>query len=168
MKILYCSLAACFCLALVVPILPGAQDVPKETCVVYYFGATNCGYCNVPENIEKIKQIKNEFYKKYPNFDTKYVLVCMDRNIEEGLAFIKKYGFWDEISIGSFYHNELALNYLNKTKIAGVPHIIVYKDNYEIGEYSIPVIKDRKLVVDLVGASEITNWISNGYPLKSQ
>ncbi len=41
------------------------QDKSIETFVVYYFGATSCGFCNVPENIEKIKKIKTEFSKKY-------------------------------------------------------------------------------------------------------
>lgn len=151
--------------------LPGKvalQQTAKEAFVVYYFGATSCGYCNIPANIEKIKQIRNEFFKKYPDFKTKYVLVCMDKNIEEGLEFIKKYGYWDEISIGSFYDNELALNFLNTTKIPGVPHVMVYKDIYLIEQFSIPVIKERKLLIDLVGGTQIGNWIDKGYPLKTE
>jgi hypothetical protein len=141
----------------------------KETYVVYYFGATSCGFCNISENIEKIKRIKIEFSKKYADFNIKYVMVCMDKNIEEGLRFIKKYGYWDEISIGNFYNNELALNYLNKTEIPGVPHVMVYGDLLVIKEkLSIPVIKERKLLVDLVGGTQIGNWINNGYPLKNQ
>jgi hypothetical protein len=156
-------------LALFAPIFLRSQDSYKDTLVVYYFGATSCGYCNLPANIEKIKQIRNEFFKKYRDFDTKYVLVCMDRNIEEGLAFIKKYGYWDEISIGSFYNNELALNFLNTTKIPGVPHVMVYKDIYlKIEQFSIPVIKERKLLVDLVGGIQIGDWINKGYQLKTE
>jgi len=144
------------------------QDKSKETLVVYYFGATSCGYCNVPENIEKIKKIKTEFSVKYKDSNIKFVMVCMDENIEEGLKFIKKYGYWDEISIGKFYNNELALNYLNKTEIPGVPHVIVYKDILIKKEkVSVPVIKERKLLVDLVGGTQIGNWINNDYPLKN-
>ncbi len=144
------------------------QDKSIETFVVYYFGATNCGFCNMPENIEKIKKIKTEFSKKYKDSNIKYVMVCMDKNIEEGLRFIKKYGFWDEISIGKFYNNELALNYLNKTEIPGVPHVIVYKDLLIKREkVSVPIIKERKLLVDLVGGIQIGNWIDNVYPLKN-
>ncbi len=36
-----------------------AQKI-DEGYVVYYFGATDCGYCNVPENIENVKKIKSE------------------------------------------------------------------------------------------------------------
>ena len=145
------------------------QEKFKETYVVYYFGATSCGYCNVSENIEKIKKIKTEFSVKYKDSNIKFVMVCMDENIEEGLKFIKKYGYWDEISIGKFYNNELALNYLNKTEIPGVPHVMVYKDLLVIKEkLSIPIIKERKLLVDLVGGTQIGSWINDGYPLKNQ
>ena len=144
------------------------QDKSEETLVVYYFGATSCGFCNVPENIEKIKKIKTEFSKKYKDSNIKFVMVCMDENIEEGLRFIKKYGYWDEISIGKFYNNELALNYLNKTEIPGVPHVIVYKDLlFKREKMSVSIIKERKLLVDLVGGTQIGNWINNGYPLKN-
>jgi len=142
------------------------QDKSKETLVVYYFGATSCGFCNVPENIEKIKKIKTEFSEKYKDSKIKFVMVCMDENIEEGLKFIQKYGYWDEISIGNFYNNELALNYLNNTEVPGVPHVMVYKDYLLKKErFSIPVIKERKLLVDLVGGTQIEDWINNGYPL---
>lgn len=144
------------------------QNISKEIYVVYYFGATSCGFCNIPENIERIKRIKIEFSEKYSDCNIKYVMVCMDRDIEEGLKFIKKYGYWDEISIGAFYNNELALNYLNKTEIPGVPHVMVYKDLLmKKKEISIPIIMERKLLVDLVGGTQIGDWINSGYPLKN-
>lgn len=145
------------------------QEKFEETYVVYYFGATSCGFCNISENIEKIKKIKIDFSRKHPDSNIKYVMVCMDKNIEEGLKFIKKYGYWDEISIGNFYNNELALSYLNKTEIPGVPHVMVYKDLLTKREkMSIPVIEERKLLVDLVGGTQIGSWINDGYPLKNQ
>lgn len=145
------------------------QEKLKETYVVYYFGATSCEFSNISENIEKIKKIKIDFSRKHPDSNIKYVMVCMDKNIEEGLKFIKKYGYWDEVSIGNFYNNELALNYLNKTEIPGVPHVMVYRDLLVVKEkLSIPIIKERKLLVDLVGGTQIGGWINDGYPLKNQ
>lgn len=139
----------------------------KEIYVVYYFGATSCGFCNRPDNIEKIKKIKIDFSKKHPNLNIKYVMVCMDKDIKEGLKFIKKYGYWDEISIGNFYHNELALSYLNKTEIPGVPHVMVYKDYLLKKEkFNIFIIKERKLLVDLAGSTQIRKWMDSGYPLR--
>jgi len=145
------------------------QNKSNEIYVVYYFGATSCGYCNMPKNIEKIKKIRIDFSGKYPDLNVKYVMVCMDEDIDEGLKFIKKYGYWDEISIGNFYNNELALSYLNKTEIPGVPHVLIYRDLLVKKEkLSIPIIKERKLLVDLVGGTQIGSWINDGYPLKNQ
>ena len=164
------SISVCFFLLFIIYASLGfTQDKSKETLVVYYFGATSCGFCNVLENIEKIKKIKTEFSEKNKDSNIKFVMVCMDKDIEEGLKFIKKYGYWDEISIGNFYNNELALNYLNKTEIPGVTHVMVYRDLLVIKEkLSIPIIKERKLLVDLVGGTQIGSWINEGYPLKNQ
>ena len=60
---------------------------------VFYFGATNCGYCNIQENIEKIKAIKSELPKKYKDEKIKSVMVVFDNDIEEGLKFIEKWDF---------------------------------------------------------------------------
>ncbi len=158
----------CFLLITITIRLGFMQENGKEMYVVYYFGATSCGFCNMPENIEKIKRIKIEFSKKYPDFNIKYVMVCMDKDIEAGLKFIEKYGYWDEISIGDFYNNELALSYLNKTEIPGVPHVMVYKDLLIKKEkMSIPIVKERELLVDLVGGTQIGGWISGGYILRN-
>ena len=136
----------------------------KPTLVVYYFGATSCVFCNTEDCINSIKKLRNEFSNIHKDYETKFVMVCMDPDIEEGLKFISKYGYWDEISIGSHYQNELVLNYLDKTKIPGLPHVIVFQDFYE--NKSTPVIKDRKTIVDLVGVSNIKDWVDKNFPIE--
>jgi thiol-disulfide isomerase/thioredoxin len=153
-------------LLLIFTLVSYSNEDLEERYIVYYFGASNCGYCNIPDNIKNIKRVKIELSQKYKDKKIKYVMVCFDNDIEEGLRFIKKYGYWDEISIGQRYYNELSLQCLNTTKIPGVPHIVVCKDTYtSLSKWSIPLIKERKVLVDLVGGKEIDNWIKNGYPL---
>jgi hypothetical protein len=136
----------------------------KQTLVIYYFGATNCGWCNTEECINSIKKMHQEFSNIHNEFNVKFVMVCMDTDINEGLKFISKYGYGDEISIGSHFHNELVMNYLDKTKIPGTPHIIVFRDLYE--NDSAPLIKKRKTIIDLVGVNKIKEWVENKYPLE--
>jgi len=153
---------------LLIIILPGygwEEEELEEALVVYYFGATNYGFCTAPENIKKIKKIKTDFSKKYKGLNMKFVMVCMDEDIKEGLKFIKKYGYWDEISIGGFYTNELALYLLNRAQIPKVPHILVFQDTLATERWNIPVLKRRKLLVDLMGGKEIEDWIEEEYPL---
>jgi hypothetical protein len=89
----------------------------------------------------------------------------MDKDLKEGLTFINKYdSTWDEISIGSFYQNELAYQYLNTTKIPGVPHILLLKRSYsDDNKYSVPVASNTNILVDLVGGNEINKWIKDGF-----
>ena len=93
-----------------------SSSFAQERFTIFYFGATSCGPCNRPEVIESIKKLRVQFKNIHSDSETKFVMVCMDTNIEEGLKFIKKYGFWDEISIGSHYDNELVLACLSKTR----------------------------------------------------
>jgi hypothetical protein len=156
-----------FLLAIILPGYGSGEEEFEEVLVVYYFGATNCGFCTAPENIKKIKKIKTDFSMRDKGLKAKFVMVCMDEDIKEGLKFIKKYGYWDEISIGGFYKNELALYVLNRARIPGVPHILVFQDTLARGRWNIPVLKKRKLLVDLVGGKEIEDWIEHGYPLSN-
>src|SRR5258705_5908312 len=135
------------------------RHAAKEQYVLLYYGATDCYYCNLPENILNINTLTNSIGKKYPGI--KKVMVCMDRDLKEGLTFINKYdSTWNEISIGSFYQNELACQYLNKTKIPGVPHIMLLKRNYsDDNQYKVPVTTSTDVLVDLVGGNKINKCI---------
>lgn len=141
------------------------KDKEEEVLVVYYFGATNIGFCILPENIAKIKEIKTDFPGKFEDSKIKFVMVCLDEDINDGLKFIKKYGFWDEISIGRAYHNELALFTLNRISTPEVPHIFVFKDRLSYGKWKLPVTKRRDLLVDLAGEERIDEWINKRYPV---
>ena len=141
------------------------KPAAKEEYVLLYFGATDCYYCNLPENIQHINTLTKTIGNKFA--DVKKVMVCMDKDLKEGLTFINKYdSTWDEVSIGSFYQNELAFQYLNPTKIPGVPHIILVKRKYsDENQYSVPVESKNEVLVDLVGGTQINKWIEDGFPV---
>jgi hypothetical protein len=141
------------------------KDKQQDFLVVYYFGATNIGFCTAPDNIEIIKKLKKDLPLEHENFRFKFVLVCLDENLDTGQKFIKKYGQWDEIAIGGSYGNELALYHLNTTELPSLPHILIFKDTLTSGRWNIPVIERRKLLVDLAGEKQIGDWIDKGYPI---
>src|SRR6185369_11996876 len=124
-----------FCLLIVVFafLAPSARSQEKKAkdsiYSVIYFGSTDCYYCNIEKNISNISKMVTEIKDTYKQLNIKTTIVSMDKDIAEGLKFIEKYNEknWDEIAIGSFYKNELALAYLNNTKIPGVPHLVVSK-----------------------------------------
>jgi len=165
MKIAYAVLAGAMLIGSFFLNSDVTEDEAKEIMVFYYFASTQFGYCSLPENIEKIKKIKTEFSEKFDKTKIKFVMVSLDNDLEKGLKLIRKHGYWDEISIGKSFRNELALNYLNKSKIPKIPHILVFKDMYETRRWNLPIIKERKLIVDLAGAEQIEEWIQQEYPL---
>ena len=145
-----------------------AQSEANQSYVVFYIGATSCGPCNRPEVIDAVKKIGSEFSKERVDLPVKHVMVAMDENISEGISFLKKYGaFWDEVSVGSFYHNEHALRYLNSQKPPGVPHVFVFKDTYEDAMHGVETVKERKLVRKVMGGDEIVKWVKKGFLLKT-
>jgi hypothetical protein len=146
------------------------QEKHKKDSVysVIYFGATDCYYCNIEKNISNISKMVTEIKENYKQLNIKTTIVSMDKDIAEGLKFIEKYTTknWDEIAIGSFYKNELALTYLNKTKIPGVPHLVVIKHVTVDSDLSVPVSISDEVLVDLVGGTEIDGWMKENYSFK--
>ena len=160
-------LRACIVLSfLSIQIYTQAQTTEIKTDSIYsiiYFGATSCYYCNVPKNIENINKMTVGIKKGNPAAQLKLVIVSMDKDLNEGQKFLDKYEMsnWNEISIGSFYQNELALAYLNNTAIPGVPHLFVIKHMTEIGKFNVPIVKSSKILVDLVGGDQLDKWLDN-------
>ncbi len=132
----------------------------QEQLTVFYFGATNCGPCNRPEVIESIDVIRAEFDSLHSEFETKLVMVTMDENMDEAIKYIQKYEYWDEVSMGSRYHNELILAHLNEADIPGVPHIMIFKDSFEDGGYGTQTIKNREFVKSIMSGDEIVAWVN--------
>jgi hypothetical protein len=144
------------------------KNVKDSVYSVIYFGATDCYYCNIEKNISNISKMVTEIKDQYKDLKVKTVIVSMDKDISEGLKFIDKYTTknWDEIAIGSFYQNELALTYLNKTKIPGVPHLVVVKHVTVNSDLSVPVPVSDKVLVDIVGGTEIDSWLKENYSFR--
>lgn len=143
-----------------------AQHSNKSQLTLFYFGGTDCYYCNLPENVKNINKIHAEFPRQYKNNHIKFVMVVMDKEIPDGLKYLKKYGYWDEISVGGFYNNELMLEHVNRSRVSGVPQIMVYQDSLSIDTLGVPVISKRTQLIDLLGKNAINQWVSDHYPLE--
>jgi len=139
-------------------------DTSKVAYVVYYIGSSNCGVCDNKSVVKSINKIPSKFRKKV-NISVKTVMIVMDRKIRRGIKFTLKYKPWDELSIGSFYRNELLLYRFNELTVPGVPHVLVFKDRYSTRDNGVPVLNSRKLVKNILGGKNIINWVSKGLPI---
>ena len=146
--------------------LLASSVIAQQHLTIFYFGATSCGPCNRSEVVESIKEMKAKFDSVHNDYKTKFVMVCMDENIAEGLKFIQKYGYWNEISIGSWFNNELVLANLNKTDIPAAPHILIYSEIFEKAKYGTVLIKNKELIKEILGGDKIVAWVKSGMELK--
>lgn len=140
-----------------------SQTPSDNRLTVFYFGGSDCPFCLHKKHIANIDRMRTELATKYVPTPFKFVMVVMDDSLDQGYQFTKKYLPWDEVSIGRFYDNELMLEHVNRTTLPGVPHIMIYLDSLQVGDGNIPSIKKRKLLLDLVGESNISKWIETGY-----
>jgi hypothetical protein len=143
-----------------------AQDSSKTVTTIFYFGGSDCHFCVDRRNVQNINKMKGELPQHYHEMSFKFVLVVMDKEIDRGIRYSKKYPGWDEVCIGQFYDNELMLEHVNRSAMPGVPHIMVYRDSLRIGKWNIPTISNRALLVDLAGEGAIDRWVQSGYALK--
>ena len=157
-------LAALLC----VNIAGSAQENEPRKDSIYsliYFGAASCYYCNVEKNIANINKMAIQIKKANSDLKLKLILVGMDKGITEGWNYVGKYELsnWDEVSVGSFYENELALSYLNSSEIPGVPHVMIIKHNTVTGKYNIKNTERQSIRIDLVGGDQIDKWINGSF-----
>ncbi|PEN12710.1 hypothetical protein CRI94_11825 [Longibacter salinarum] len=71
--------------------------------------------------VQAVKSIESKCESIRALSPAKFVMVAMDTDIEEGIAFLKKYGSWDEVSVGSFYRNQPMMRHVNTLEVLGVP-----------------------------------------------
>ena len=140
-----------------------SQTSSTHRITVFYFGSSDCPYCVDGKNIANINVMRTELPKKHAPTPFKFVMVVMDDSLDRGFRFAGKYVPWDEISIGQFYNNELMLEHVNRSRIPGVPHIMVYSDSLGMDTSGIPSMRKRTPLLDLVGESAIGKWIKNGF-----
>ncbi len=144
-----------------------SRDSVSTLTTVFYFGGTDCPFCMDPKEIAKINAVRRNLPKIHPELRFKFVLVVMDTDIAQGIRYMHKYPKWDEVSIGSFYNNELMLAHLNQTKMPGVPQLMIFRDTLAMRhDVSVPLLKGRTLLADFVGGRQIGNWMQSNYPLK--
>lgn len=155
-----------FSLLLVISTLLGQAQINCRM-TVFYFGGTDCPHSTDPKTVANINTIRTQLAKKHSEYAFKFVMVVMDDSIEQGYQFARSYVPWDEVSIGSFYQNELMLQHINPLAIPGVPHIMVYSDSLVTAEkHNVPLLRKRTLLVDLVGSSQIDKWIQSDFPIQ--
>jgi hypothetical protein len=133
--------------------------------VFYYFGASDCAPCIQAENVKAIRGAKEQAARKHPEFVTVSVGVSFDTDYNAGLAFLKKYGEWDEISIGGGFYNQLWLQSAPPSSMAAIPHVLIFLDRDGYSQQRYHYTAKRTLVGEYMDFIALQEWIARGCPL---
>ena len=130
--------------------------------VFYFFGSYDCAHCQDTVLQNRIADINSYLRQTSDSSQYHFVMVCFDKDLQKAVDFTRKFGEWDEISLGARYKNEMSLRLLNRTELPGTPHILVVNETLTARERfkSIPLIENEEIEVDLIGTANILNWIA--------
>lgn len=163
--------------ALLVPTLLHAQDSayqPSFTLpegpqlVALYIGSSDCGACQRPELKAALETMKSGLQKRAVASGSSFAVigVALDWSPTEGFGFLQGSGAFDEMWTGGNWANMGALRYIwtDTTATPGMPQVIVLRRTIGVGAKRLSVTPER-ILVRLVGDSEIEAWVRRGLPL---
>jgi hypothetical protein len=135
--------------------------------VMVFIGASFCGahlQPGFPEAIEQAKLgLRRQAQARGSGF--RAVGVSLDWEPDSALVFLRRFGRWDEVSVGGNWVSEAALRYIwsDLPGPASVPQLLVIERQLENGETAVSVQGER-LVRRLLGTDQIAAWVKSGAP----
>lgn len=133
--------------------------------VFVYMGASFCGASRregFGDVIEKSKLLVSQQARNQGR-TFRAVGVALDWEVEEGLRFLKKFGAFDEVSLGGNWGNDSAIKYIwrDHPGRAAVPQVIVLEREIEEAPRTTEIT--REVVLRRInGITEIESWVANG------
>jgi hypothetical protein len=97
------------------------------------------------------------------------IAVALDWDVDEGLAFLRNFGKFDEILVGRNWTNEGAIRYIwhDFPGRPSVPQVVVLVRSVDVGKRTLSVVGERVLTRQ-IGVDEIRDWVAKGVPLGSE
>ena len=142
-----------------------------ETLLIY-FGGSFCGPCHDPEFKEALEQAKLMLVERAERKNEAFaaVGVALDLDVEEGLAFLRDAGRFDEFVVGRSWFNSASLSRLWRPErpagqVPGLPSVLVVERDMTMGAWGISASAPRYLA-ELTGTDEVIEWVEAGAPLE--
>ena len=142
-----------------------SQTSQRPLISVFYFDGSNSPHANDPKYLKSIAAMRADLPKTHQQYQFKFVLVIVDKDIQQALQYAKLFTGWDEISVGQDYRNELMLEHVSKARYPVLPHFRVYRDSLVNTDENVPKLVKRTLLVDLGGEGALARWSQYGYAL---
>jgi hypothetical protein len=146
---------------------PAAALESGEEIVLVFIGASFCNAHNragFPAVVEDAK-VRVQEYARARNLHFRAVGVALDWRVADGLAFLARFGEFDEVASGSNWISDGATKYVWR-EIPGdadVPQVLVLRRSVDVSQ-AVRLGEDR-LVKRIHGAVNIEQWVSAGASL---
>jgi hypothetical protein len=125
-----------------------------EELVFVYISAEWCGFCSEPESVESVKSLKTMVKSKADSLGIGFLAIgiSLDWEVDTGYQHLKKFGAFDEISVGSNWFGIGGLKYLfdDIPGRQGIPQILITKRIYDADVMEDGRIRNKKGVKEEV------------------
>ncbi len=144
----------------------GALESGEEI-VLVFIGASFCNAQNTPgfpAAVETAK-LRLQEHARAGGMRFRAVGIALDWRTADGLAFLERFGEFDEVASGSNWISDGATKYIWRDipGDADVPQMLVLRRRVETGQ-AIRLSEDR-VVKRIRGTADIKNWVSAGATL---
>ncbi len=135
--------------------------------VLVFIGGSFCGAHKRPGFAEAVERAKVELSRRAAAEGKQFsaVGVSLDWKPAEALAFLERFGSFDQVSLGRNWTNDSALRYIWKDYPGDpvLPQVLVIERSVR----TAPAIdvRDERVVKRVAGADPIAAWVEQGAPL---
>lgn len=153
--------------------VPAFRAPPGRELAMVFIGSSRCAASNresLPPAVERLKLLlRDRAAQSGRSFTT--LGVARDWDVEAGLAHLRRFGRFDEVSAGRNWLNGGVLHYVwdDLPGQAATPQVVVVERRLvdrRTSEAADGVVQDERLVTRLVGWKEIERWARRGAPLQ--
>lgn len=146
---------------------PAAALETGDEIVLVFIGASFCNAHNRPgfPGVVETAKVRVQAQAKATGVRFRAIGVALDWRSADGLAFLERFGEFDEVSAGSNWVSDGATKYVWR-EIPGesdVPQLLVLRRSIDVGN-AVRIGEDR-VVKRILGATEIERWVSAGATL---
>jgi hypothetical protein len=147
--------------------VPSYQVRDGDELALAYVGSSSCGPSNrpsLPAAVEHIKQaVQRQAEAQGVGFTS--VGIAKDWVVENGLAHLRKYGRFDEVTTGRSWMNAGVLTYVfeDYPGAAATPQVLLVRRTVQTGP--MRAVQPGEVLLRKVGTREITGWSDRGAPV---
>ena len=136
--------------------------------VLAYISSSNCVGNRAPglhEAVDSLKLLLGSWARQH-QMTFRAVGIALDWPTDSGLAYLKEFGQFDELVVGSNWFNLGAESLIWADSMAppSIPQVLVYRHDIDLGEHRVTITTPQELK-RVYGGDKIVEWARSGAPM---